>query len=156
MIHASSGAGLDRHRARAGFVPTATDGAFDREVVADHGDDLGLAEDQPGPLVGVVRIDRNVGRPGSQDSEDRDVEIGRARADPDPDPVAGPDAQLGEAGGNLSRRLGQLGVRQDLGAVVQGRVVGKCLNSLVGVCRSTCEPEAQVLLGVGSRRFSLN
>ena len=69
----------------------------DVQLVADDRGDVGLVEDQPGALVGVVRVDRHVGGARHEHAEDRDVQVGRARPDPDPDPVAPPDTASPQA-----------------------------------------------------------
>ena len=50
--------------------------------------DPGLAEDQPGPLVGVVGVDRDVGGPDRQRGQDGDVQLAGAGGNADADPVA--------------------------------------------------------------------
>ena len=78
----------------------------------------GLPEHGPRALVGVVDVDRHVGRPGREHREDRRVELRRARRDAHADAVAGPDAHARQAGRGRPDRLGQLPVGQDRAAVV--------------------------------------
>ena len=94
-------------------------------VVADDRGDVGLVEDQPGALVGVVGVDGHVGRAGQQDAEDRDVEVGGAAVDADADLVAAADAVRVELDRELVGGLGELGVGQHVVAGVdRGLVVG--------------------------------
>ena len=51
----------------------------DHQAVADDRSDVRLAEDEPGALVGVVGVDRDVGGAGGEDAHDRDVEVRGAR-----------------------------------------------------------------------------
>ena len=50
----------------AGAPAARRAGAAGRAGLGDHGRDVGLAEDQLGALVGVVGVDRHVGRAGGQ------------------------------------------------------------------------------------------
>jgi hypothetical protein len=63
-----------------------------RAASADHRAHAGLAEDQLGSLVGVLGVDRHVGRAGGEHAEDRQVEVDRAGRHAHPHPVADPDA----------------------------------------------------------------
>ena len=86
--------------------------------------DVGLAEHELGPLVRVVGVDGHVCRAGREDSEDRDVQLGRAGGDPDADPVADADAGAGEAPPDGVDLLGQLAVGEHPAAVVHRGLVG--------------------------------
>ena len=71
-------------------------------------DHVGLAEHQPGALVGVVDVDRHVGRAGGQDGQDRDVQLGGAGGDADADAVPRADplgVKLGGPGDHLGSQL---------------------------------------------------
>ena len=105
-------------------------GGGDDEVVADDGEGRGLLEDDAGALVGVVGVDRDVGRAGQQDPEDRDVQVGGAGADPHPDLRAGPGADRGEPAGDLGGRLLERRVGEDLGARVDGGRVAVRLHDV--------------------------
>ncbi len=108
--------GLARHAAGS----TGCDG----QVVADQHRDVGLVEDQPGPLVRVVGIDRHVGGTREQDADDGDVELQRAGPDPDTDAVAAADAVALQRRGELVGGLLELAVRHHVGAVVQCGALG--------------------------------
>ncbi len=87
-------------------------GAGDLQVVGDDRGDTGLTEDQFGPLLGVVRVDRDVGRAGLQGAEDRDVQVVVAGRDPDADPVARADAEVGQPAGELGDLAEQFAVAE--------------------------------------------
>jgi hypothetical protein len=107
--------------ARLEGLPAGTDlGGRDDEVRGDHGRRGRLLEDDPGPLVGVLGVDRDVGGTREEDPEDRDVEVGGARDDAHPDLVPGADALRGEPCGDLAGRLLELGVGERLRAAVHG------------------------------------
>ena len=99
-------------------------GREDDEVGGHDRGHAGLAEDQPGALVGVVAVDRHVGGARQQDADDRHVEVGRAGRDPHADPVAAPGARLAQRRGDLQGGRQQLVVGQHHPPVVEGRRVG--------------------------------
>ena len=84
MIQASSDGSGSSGRQRHSGAPAVGD----HQVLADDGCDVGLAEHQPGPFVGVVGVDRDVRRAGHEDAHDRDVEVDRSGLDPHADPIA--------------------------------------------------------------------
>ncbi len=79
----------------------------------------GLAEDQFGPLVRVVRIDRNIGGPHKQHRQDRDVELVGARGDPDADLVPGTQPGQVQLPRGRADLLHQLGIAEGTVAVVE-------------------------------------
>ena len=85
---------------------------------ADDPRDAGLAEHEPRPLVGIVRVDGHVRGTRREDAEDREVELLRARGDAHPDPVTTPNARLVQAGGGLADARHELRVAQRPRAVV--------------------------------------
>ena len=72
--------------------------------VADDGGDVGLAEDEPGALVGVVGVDRDVGGAGDEDAHDRDVEVDRPGPDPHADAISASDAHRVQRRGEVVGR----------------------------------------------------
>ena len=119
--------GLDRLPLALRAVGAAYD---DGQPVADDGTDLRLVEDEAGPLVGVVGVDRHVAGARLEDPQDRDVQLERAGADPDPDPVAAADAGGRQRRRELARGVVQLGVGQHLDAVVDRRRFRRGLGAL--------------------------
>ncbi len=99
-------------------------GRQDDQVGGDHRGHPGLVEHQARPLVGVVVVDRHVGRTGEQDADDGDVEVGGAAGDAHAHPVAAAHALVAQGGGDVTRRREQLVVGEHLAAVVDGRGVG--------------------------------
>ena len=93
---------VERRAAPRSAPPAA--GGGDREPVVQHDAHAGLAEDELGPLLGVVGVDGHVGGAGVEHAEDGDVEVVGARGHADADAVAGPDAGGPQAGRPASRR----------------------------------------------------
>lgn len=102
----------------------------DHEVGAHHGGGLRLLEDGAGALVGVVGVHRHVGRTGQQHAHDRHVEVRRARGDADAHLVAGADAELREARGELGGGLVELVVGEHAAAGGDGGRVTGALDGL--------------------------
>ena len=122
MIHASSpgpGSASSRGPPRPPNGPVGDD-----EAVADHSSDGGLPEDEPRALVGIVRVDRDVGGPGGEHAHDRDVQVDGAGPDPDAHPISPTDADGVQRRGEHVSRLGELLVGEHLGAVVDRQGVG--------------------------------
>ena len=113
---------------RGGPSRPALDDEHDGLVVADDRGHAGLVEDQAGALVGVVDVDRDVRRPGQQDAQDRDVEVGGSAADPHADLVAAADAVGVQLGGELVGGLRELGVGEHAVGGIDGRLVGGLLG----------------------------
>jgi hypothetical protein len=90
----------------------------------DDGPDVRLAEDQLGPLVGVLGVHRHVGGSGGQHGEDGDVQLVGARGHPYADPV--PESHPGVAQPPPQRLHldGQVAVREAAAAVVERGLVG--------------------------------
>ena len=74
------------------------------EAGAEHDRHVGLVEDQTGPLVGVVVVDRHVGRADGEDAEDGDVELDGPRRDAHAHPVAAAHPLAGQPVGDAGRR----------------------------------------------------
>ncbi len=107
----SRGAGNGRGR-----WPSVTISPAPRNIAGDPG----LAEHEPGPLLRVVRVHRDVRGPDHQDRQDRDIKQVGAGRDPDADLVPGTEAgevQLLRPGPDRSQKLG---VTERLVAVVEG------------------------------------
>ena len=118
MIQASS-----RPSGDAARHPRDEPGAADQALLGDDPDHVGLAEHQLGPLVGVVGVDRHVGRAGGQRREDRHVQRVTARRHPDADAVAAADAAGGEPRDAFLDVGDQLGVGElDRAVVERGRI----------------------------------
>ena len=100
-------------------------------VVAEHGAHPGLAEDELGPLFGVVGVDGDVGGARGEDGEDGDVELGGAGGDPDADAVADPDADTGEAPPDDVDLLGEPAIGEHRAARVD-RVLVRVLRRGLG------------------------
>ena len=100
----------------------------DHQAVAHHRSDVRLVEHEASALVGVVGVDRDVGGPRDEHAHDRDVQVDRARLDPDSYLVAPGDAVSAQIGGELVGRLLELGVGQDLDAVVHRGGLGRPLH----------------------------
>ena len=100
MTHASSVRSGSSSGAGVGGIL----GREDDEVGGDDRRDPGLVEDEAGPLVGVVVVDRHVRRAREQDADDRHVEVGRAGRDAHADPVTAPDALVAQGGRHVRRR----------------------------------------------------
>ncbi|CUM36267.1 hypothetical protein BN2537_1499 [Streptomyces venezuelae] len=91
---------------------------------AEHRAHACLAEDEFGPLVRVLGVDRHVGGPGGEDGQDGDVQLVGPGGYADADPVAESDPGLGE-GAAPALDLGREGAVGELGgAVVEGGFVG--------------------------------
>jgi len=73
---------MRRHRRR---------GMRHRRIGAEHHPDVGVSEDEPGPLRRIVGVDWHVRRPRGEHAEDCDVELARARGQLHADPVATSD-----------------------------------------------------------------
>ncbi|GAA3039760.1 hypothetical protein GCM10017559_80160 [Streptosporangium longisporum] len=99
--------------------------------LTDDRADPRLAEDQLGPLVGVVGVDRHVGRSRGEHRDDRDVQADGARGDPHPDPVAAPDPGGPQPLGHPPGLGPQAGVVQAGPPVVEGGRVGVTPGRLV-------------------------
>ena len=63
-------------------------GGLEDPGTRDHTLDVGLAEDQVGPLRRIVCVDRHVGGARRQDPEDRHVQVAAAGGHPHADPVS--------------------------------------------------------------------
>ncbi len=100
----------------------------DDEVRRDDRRDIGLPEDDPRPLVGVVVVDRDVGRARDEDAGDGDVEVEGARGDADADAVTAFDAGRTQGVGDVLGSLGELAIGEDARAVVDGGRVGMGLD----------------------------
>lgn len=93
-------------------------------VRPQHVTHAGLAEDGGGTLLGVVGVDRHIGRSAVQDCEDRKVQLRGTRRNADSHPVSRADALRGEPACTVSGLGAQLTVGQHLDARVKGRCVG--------------------------------
>ncbi len=93
----------------------------------DDGRHLRLAEDQLGPLLGVVRVHRHVGSTDREDRQDRDVEGERTRRHADSDAIAAPDTGVGEPLSAFGDVVQQLGVADRHGTVVDRGGVGETM-----------------------------
>jgi hypothetical protein len=93
----------------------------DPQSLADHRAHVGLAEHEPGPLLRVVHVDRNVGGSGGERSQDRYIEVRASRGDADTDAVAASYARLAESFGQIGDLREQAEVIQLADTVVQGR-----------------------------------
>lgn len=91
---------------------------------AQHGPYPRLAEDQLGPLVGVLGVDRHIGGARGEHGEDRNVQLVPPGRHTDADPVT-ESHPGGREGAPAPLDLGgQRPVGQLLGPVVQGEFVG--------------------------------
>ncbi|MDH6113258.1 hypothetical protein P3T34_005473 [Kitasatospora sp. MAP12-44] len=108
---------------RTGRVAAGAHGGAGRNrlVGADHGADARVGPDQLGPLVGVVRVHRDVRGAGAQHGEDGDIEVGGPGRDPDADPVAPADPGGGQPAGQPVGGGQQRAVVQDDPAGVERR-----------------------------------
>jgi hypothetical protein len=97
----------------SGIRDGAGGGPHDEVRRHDRGD-AGLPEDDPGPLVRVVVVDRHIGATGGQDAENCDVEIGRAAGDPHADPIATLDPDGDEGVRDVIGGVGERGIRERL------------------------------------------
>ena len=123
--------------------PPRRAGPADQALLGDDADHVGLAEHQVGAFVGVVGVDRHVGRAGGQRREDRHVQRVAARRHPDADAVAAADAAGGQPLDALLDVGDQLGVGELDGAVVErGRVRDSGPRCRRG-CRSACAVRAR-------------
>lgn len=116
--------GIVRGR-RAGLVASCcgalrTQGA--EAFVAEHAVDVGLAEDHLGALVGVVGIDRHVGRARSQGGQNRQVKFSLAGGHPDANAVAAAHAVGAQLAGPRLDIGDQLGIGEHLAVVKRGGV----------------------------------
>ena len=91
----------------------------ERHPVREHTADVGLLPDGRRTLVGVVDVDRHVGRAGREDTEDRQVEVGGAGGHPDSDAVTRADTGGPQHRGYTANLLHQLAVGERP-AVVEG------------------------------------
>ena len=96
-------------------------------AVTDDADGLCLPEDETGPLIGVVDIDRNVGSPGEHHGENRDVEFLRSGVDADTDPVPRSHARRAEHRCLRLDGVEQFGVAQRPRSVIDGGCLGMVL-----------------------------
>ncbi len=99
-------------------------GGVDARTGAQHRPYSGLAEDQLGPLVRVLGVDRDVGGARGEDGEDGRVQLVGPGRDADADPVAeahsgGREVTASALDLGCQRPIGQTG-----GPVVQGELVG--------------------------------
>ncbi len=117
------GGGVGVEHRRPGRRPTAR-GGISRHIHAAGADDPGhrrLAEHERGALVGVVGVDRYIGRSSGQHAEDRHVEIPGAGRHPDADAVAAANTGLVQARRGARDECGELPVAQGAGAVIERR-----------------------------------
>ena len=89
--------------------------------------DVGFAEDHLGALIGVVGVDRHVGRAGGECGQDGQIELALAGGHADADAVSATHAAGVELGGPCGDVGKQLGVGEDL-TVVEGRGLGVVLS----------------------------
>ena len=86
-------------------------------------DDVGLVEDQPGPRVGVVVVDRHVGRAHREDAEHGDVQLDGPGRDPHPYPVTAAHTLAGQPVGDAVDGDREVAVGERRVAVVDSRRV---------------------------------
>lgn len=141
MIHASSpGPG------RMAGVAAAGSERRDLAARADDGAHGGLGEDELGPLVGVLGVDRHIGSARREDGEDRDVQVGGAGRHPYADTVADADSGVAEAGSQSLDLVEERAVAEGRFAVVDGEGIR------VTACALVENVEEGALAGGGSRR----
>jgi hypothetical protein len=96
----------------------------ERTAAGDHTAHGGLAEHESRALLGVVGIDRHVGRTGRHRSEDREVELARSRRHADADPVAAPHTGSAQSRCRAHDARHQLPVAECAVGVLDRRGVG--------------------------------
>jgi hypothetical protein len=103
-----------------------TGGIADSQLVTGPDDHPhpGLAEDQIGPLVGVLGVHGHVRGTGGQHREDRHVQVVGARRDPDTDAVPEPDVHGGQPPPQVLHLDRQCAVGEQPVAVVERGLVG--------------------------------
>ena len=130
-------------RPRRGEGLGALRGGLHPTLGTEDGGDPGLGEDQPGPLVRIVRVHGDIGGPDVQGGQDGDVELDRARGDADADPVSGAEPRPVQGPARGLDLVQQLGIGQHGVAVVEGR----CLRVPLG------RGHQDVHQGAGRRRL---
>jgi hypothetical protein len=110
---------LGQRRSRLEDSPGADD--------AGHG---GLAEDEAGAFLGVVRVDGHVGGAGGEYTEDADVELAGTRGDADAHAVAAAHAQAGQQRGLLGDEPLEPAVADAALRVLEGERVGEAHSAL--------------------------
>ena len=112
--------------------PTARDARAPRKTrIGDDPRHGGLAEHQLGALLGVVGVDRHVGRTARQDRQDGHVQRVAAGRHADPDPVAPTDPACGKPACAFLEIGDHLGIGQLDLAVVDARGVREAAGGVI-------------------------
>ena len=91
---------------------------------------LGIGEDEPHPLGGILRVERHVGSAGFEDGKQRHMRVQRARQ-PKPHIIAAPHSPAPEKPRQLVGPALQLAIAQVLVLANEGGVIGASLSLLL-------------------------